>query len=38
MLKDADPNYFSGIFIVCGYTGLRHEIDSLWDYPYEDDR
>ena len=29
MLKDADPNYFAGIYIVCGYTNLRCEIDSL---------
>ena len=29
MLKDADPNYFAGIFIVCGYTDLRYGIDSL---------
>ena len=29
MLKDADPNYFSGIYIVCGYTDLRYGIDSL---------
>lgn len=29
MLKDADPNYFTGIYIVCGYTDLRYGIDSL---------
>lgn len=29
MLKDADPKYFSGIYIVCGYTDLRYGIDSL---------
>lgn len=29
MLKDADPAYFSGIYIVCGYTDLRYGIDSL---------
>lgn len=29
MLKDADPNYFAGIYIVCGYTDLRYGIDSL---------
>lgn len=29
MLKDADPNYFAGIYIVCGYTDLRFGIDSL---------
>ena len=29
MLKDADPGYFSGIYIVCGYTDLRYGIDSL---------
>lgn len=29
MLKDADPEYFSGIYIVCGYTDLRYGIDSL---------
>lgn len=28
MLKDADPKYFSGIYIVCGYTDLRYGIDS----------
>ena len=29
MLKDADPGYFSGIYIVCGYTDLRYGIDSI---------
>lgn len=29
MLKDADPDYFAGIYIVCGYTDLRYGIDSL---------
>ena len=29
MLKDADPEYFSGIYIVCGYTDLHYGIDSL---------
>lgn len=29
MLKDADPGYFAGIYIVCGYTDLRYGIDSL---------
>ena len=29
MLKDADPVYFTGIYIVCGYTDLRYGIDSL---------
>ena len=29
MLKDADPNSFSGIYLVCGYTDLRYGIDSL---------
>ena len=29
MLKDADPNYFAGIYIVCGRTDLRFGIDSL---------
>lgn len=29
MLKDADPTYFAGINIVCGYTDLRYDIDSL---------
>lgn len=29
MLRDADPNYFTGIYIVCGYTDLRYGIDSL---------
>lgn len=29
MLKDADPNYFAGIYIICGFTDLRYGIDSL---------
>ena len=29
MLKDADPHYFAGVYIVCGYTDLRFGIDSL---------
>lgn len=29
MLRDADPNYFSGIYIVCGRIDLRYGIDSL---------
>lgn len=29
MLKDADPKYFAGIYIVSGYTDLRYGIDSL---------
>ena len=29
MLKDADPKYFAGIYIVCGRTDLRYGIDSL---------
>lgn len=29
MLRDADPNSFKGIYIVCGYTDLRYGIDSL---------
>jgi hypothetical protein len=29
MLKDADPSYFSGICIVCGYTDLLYGMDSL---------
>lgn len=29
MLKDADFNYFAGVYIVCGYTDLRFGIDSL---------
>lgn len=29
MLKDADPNYCAGIYIVCGHTDLRFGIDSL---------
>ena len=29
MLRDADPNYFKDIYIVCGYTDLRYGIDSL---------
>ncbi len=29
MLKDADPRYFPGIYLVCGFTDLRYGIDSL---------
>lgn len=29
MLKDADQKHFAGIYIVSGYTDLRHGIDSL---------
>ena len=29
MLNDADPRYFPGIYIVCGFTDLRYGIDSL---------
>ena len=29
MLKDADPHYFAGVYIACGYTDLRFGIDSL---------
>ncbi len=29
MLKDARPDYFAGIYIVCGFTDLRYGIDSL---------
>lgn len=29
MLRDADPNHFAGIYIVCDYTDLRYSIDSL---------
>ena len=29
MLKDADFKYFAGVYIVCGYTDLRYDIDSL---------
>ena len=29
MLKDANPKYFKGIYIVCGFTDLRYGIDSL---------
>ena len=29
MLKDANPGFFAGIYIVCGYTDLRYGIDSL---------
>jgi len=29
MLRDANPDYFAGIYIVCGYTDLRYGIDSL---------
>lgn len=29
MLNDADPNYFAGVYIVCGYTALGYGIDFL---------
>lgn len=29
MFRDADSNYFKGIYIVYGYTGLHFGIDSL---------
>ena len=29
MLRNADPNSFKAIYIVCGYTDLRYGIDSL---------
>lgn len=29
MIRDADPNYFKGIYIVCSYIDLRFGIDSL---------
>lgn len=29
MLKDCKPDYFAGIYIVCGRTDLRYSIDSL---------
>lgn len=29
MLKDADPHYFAGVYLVCGFTDLRYGIDSL---------
>lgn len=29
MLKNANPKYFTEIYIVCGYTDLRYGIDSL---------
>ena len=29
MLRDADPDSFKGIYLVCGYTDLRFGIDSL---------
>lgn len=29
MLRDANPGYFAGIYIVCGRTDLRYGIDSL---------
>ncbi len=29
MLKDANPSFFRGIYVVCGYTDLRYGIDSL---------
>ncbi len=29
MLRDADPKIFKGIYLVCGFTGMRFGIDSL---------
>ena len=29
MLRDANPNYFAGICLVCGHTDLCYGIDSL---------
>lgn len=29
MLRDANPNSFSAIYVVCGYTDMRYSIDSL---------
>lgn len=29
MLKDADPRFFPGIYVVCGFTDMRYGIDSL---------
>ena len=29
MLRDADPNQFAAIYVVCGYTDMRLGIDSL---------
>ena len=29
MLRDADPNSFSRIYLICGRTDLRYGIDSL---------
>lgn len=29
MLKDANPNSFAGVYVVCGYTDMRYGIDSL---------
>ena len=29
MLRDADPKYFAGIYIVCGQTDMRYGFDSL---------
>lgn len=29
MLKDADFNYFSAVYVVCGNTDMRYGVDSL---------
>ncbi len=29
MLRDADPNSFSGIYVVCGFTDMWYGIDTL---------
>ena len=29
MLRDAAPDSFAGVYIVCGYTDLRSGIDTL---------
>ena len=32
MLRDADPDYFKGIYIVCGYTDYPRSIIIREDY------
>ncbi len=29
MLRDADPNSFRAIYLICGYTDMRYGVDSL---------
>ena len=29
MLRDADPTKFAGIYVVCGFTDMRYDMDHL---------